>query len=422
MHQKERIQSNILPNGLRVVFDPIPEAESVSIGIQVGCGSYTETAQTAGYSHFIEHIVFKGTKNRNYIQINKDIEKYGGYLNAYTDKRYTFFYVKMLPEYLMNALDVLTDLVCNPIFPIDEIEKEKMVVLEEISMYEDNPDDSILELFFEHSYSDSFMGWPVLGTRKIISDITRESIVEYWENLYQLDNMIISVSGKYDEEKILGYLNRLTLKKKALKKENAKPQFSYGTGYKEKEVEQAHMAIGVETFSLYDERKYALNLLNIILGADSSSRLYLNIREKLGLCYSISSSVHLDEKSGLLTVFTSSHPKQLVKIMDAIMEEIKGLKNNPITREEIEIGKAQMKSDLIFNYESNSYRMQKNANQLFWYNKIISYEEMIQKIENVEINALNDVYEEIFQNKNISAFVILPHGTGRQLPKKLVFK
>jgi len=419
MNPIERIEYLTLPNQIKLILDPVPYTNTISIGILAGAGSYTENSSITGFSHFLEHMVFKGTQNRNYIQINKDIEKYGGYLNAFTDKRYTCFYVKILSEYFKEAFDVLSDLVLNPIFPEKELEKEKKVVLEEISMYEDNPDDSILELFFEHVYPKSFMGWPVLGTREIIAQITREQIIKYWQNFYNLDNLIISVCGNFDREQIINLLSPLELKRKTKTIHNPKPEFFYGTAFKEKEVEQAHLAIGLETFPIYHDKKFALNLLNNILGSNTSSRLYINIREKLGLCYSISTSVNLDEKTGLLSVFTSSQVNQLPKIIDLVIKELQNLRKKPPTAEEIKIGKAQMKSGILFNQESVSYRMQKNANNIFWYGKPIYYQELINQIEKISKDDLQSVFEHLLEKKALSAFAIIPHGTKKIIPQKI---
>jgi predicted Zn-dependent peptidase len=409
-----------LENGIRVILDPILTTRTVSIGIHAGAGSSTEEAGTMGYSHFLEHLVFKGTGKRNYIAVNRDIEKYGGYLNAYTDRHNTLFYVKILGDYLLQALDVLTDIVFNPVFPKEEIEKEKKVVLEEIAMYEDNPDESIVDLFFEHVYPDSFLGWPILGREEIIKKITREKILEYWEKFYTNENIIVSVAGRFNEGEVLDFLKQFPAKPMTTMVSNIGPSFHYGTGYREKEVEQAHLALGTEAFSLFDERKYPLIVFNNMFGSSSSSRLYLNIREKRGLSYSISSFVNMDEKSGVMGIFTSTQGENLQKITDAIVEEIGNVRKNPFTEEELLIAKAQIRSRVIFNQENINHCMQKNISNLFWHGKLIPSREILEKVEEVKLEDVYEVFETVFSEKGrLSAYAILPYGYGKKIPEDI---
>lgn len=416
----DNVKTVTLKNGLTVVFQKMPHVNTVSIGILVGAGSVSESKSQMGYSHFLEHMIFKGTEKRDYIAINRDIERFGGYLNAFTDRHYTLFYARILNEYSNVALDVLTDIVFNSTFPKEEIKKEKSVVLEEIAMYDDAPDEILADLFFEHSFPKSFLGYQILGTPKIISSIKRKDLVEYKNNLYQNKNIIISVAGNFDENFIVEQLSAITTENNFQKEKKEKPEFYYGFDYKEKEIEQAHIALGLETFSLFSKEKYALTLLNNILGATSSSRLYLRLREELGLCYSVFSSNHFDKKTGLLGFFTSTQPKNAEKLLDALKTEIKSLKKKEITDEEISIAKAQAKSSLLFGQESVSYCMQKNASQLFWYSNPIDMKDTIKNIEAVQKKDLYSVYEKIFEEQNkLSGYAIVPRGSGNPFPEAL---
>ncbi len=420
MPEKRNIKVLHLDNNIRLVLEHIPHTEVVSLGINVGAGSVTETPESMGYSHLLEHMVFKGTKNRDYIEINRDIEKYGGFLNAFTDKHYTFFYVKILGEYLNQAIDVLLDIVYNPIFPENELEKEKKVVLEEIAMYDDNPEENVIDMFYEKTYPNSFMGWPILGKESNIKNANKDSLYEYWNKFYQNDNIIISVSGKFEEKDIVQLIERIKNKGKSEKKETQIPIFKPGINYKEREVEQVHLALGLKTFSLYDEKRYVLSLFNHILGGTSSSRLYLSIREKLGLCYSINSLLGLDKDVGHMMVLTSTKDENLGKILDGVRKEFANFKSLRVSSEELNIAKAQLKSNILFSLENVSYCMQKNANNLFWHNELVPHSEIIKKIEKVSIDDIHRLYEELFEKgTEASLYAILPYNSKKGMPEKL---
>jgi len=399
-----------LANGITCILDLFPRAKSFSFGILVGAGSSTETEETIGFSHFVEHMIFKGTQKRTYKEINKEIEKYGGYINAFTDRNYTLFYTKIIPQFYEKGLEILTDIVFNSVFPEEEIKKEIKVVLEEISMYEDSPDDNIVDLLFEISYPDSYLGWPILGKRERISSIKRSEVVDYWEKLYYPENIIISAAGNFDLKNFLKIVENIKPNGNKIKKiSNKTPKFYPNKQFKTKEVEQKHIGIGKETINIYsqDEEKYSLLLLNNIIGANSSSRLYSKIREDMGLCYSISSSVYLDRETGLFSVFTATDPRTK-NMENIIIEEIENIRINKIKDEEIEISKAQMKSSIMFNQENISSIMKRNASQFFWYKKLISPQDILKKIEKIKIENIQEIYEKTFYDKNYSIYHILP--------------
>ncbi|HOJ49795.1 MAG TPA: pitrilysin family protein [Spirochaetota bacterium] len=256
-------------NNLICILNPISRAKSFSCGILVGSGSFTEKPDTIGFSHFVEHMVFKGTKTRTYKEINKEIEKYGGYLNAFTDRNYTLFYTKIIPQFYKKSLEILLDIIFNPVFPEDEIKKEIKVVLEEIAMYEDSPDDNIVDLLFESSYPDSYLGWPILGKPERISSIKRDEIVNYWQSFYYNSNMIISAAGNFDVNEFLSIVENIEGREnKKEEKGNPNTIFKANNSYKLKDVEQLHIGLGKETINIYSEEKekYSLSLLNSILG------------------------------------------------------------------------------------------------------------------------------------------------------------
>lgn len=401
-------------NNLICILNPISRAKSFSCGILVGSGSFTEKPDTIGFSHFVEHMVFKGTKTRTYKEINKEIEKYGGYLNAFTDRNYTLFYTKIIPQFYKKSLEILLDIIFNPVFPEDEIKKEIKVVLEEIAMYEDSPDDNIVDLLFESSYPDSYLGWPILGKPERISSIKRDEIVNYWQSFYYNSNMIISAAGNFDVNEFLSIVENIEGREnKKEEKGNPNTIFKANNSYKLKDVEQLHIGLGKETINIYSEEKekYSLSLLNSILGGSSSSRLYSRIREDMGLCYSISSSIHLDRNTGLFSVFTATDPKNNKNIVEIIIDEIENVKKDRIKDEELEIAKAQFKASIMFNQENMSSIMKRNASQYFWYNKIISSQDVLKKIEKINMKDIYDIYYKTFSDKNYSIYKIIPEDS-----------
>lgn len=421
MPERRKAEFLTLPNNVRVIMEHIPQMETVSVGIHVGAGSVSEGNSIIGISHFLEHMLFKGTKNRDFLAINRDIEKYGGYLNAYTDKHNTLYYVKIIREYLPQALDVLLDMVCNATFPLSEVEKEKRVIIEEILMYEDNPEDNVLDSFMEYAYPDSYLGWPILGYEERIKKIKQSDLIAYRDAYYQNENIILSICGNFDRDELLATLAGLPHRRVGNFPQNKVPKIRSGIGFKERDVEQAHIVLGVEAFSLYDNRRYILSVLNHVLGTHSSSRLYLKLREELGLCYSVSSSMNLDRETGYMSIFTSTQPDNMEKILGAIKEEIRALKTSPITPEELDMAKAQIKSQLIFNQENSSYTMQKNASQIYWHQEIIPYQEILRQIMSVTLVDLTRMHEEIFPEGHlVTGFAIVPEGAGKKLPAELI--
>jgi len=289
-------------------------------------------------------------------------------------------------------------------------------------MYEDNPEENVMDLFYESIFENSYIGWPILGKKEIILESEKDKIQKYWSTWYNPDNVIVSVSGKFEKDKILEFLSLIKSVRKTEKIEKEPSLFDYRTGYKEKEVEQVHLMAGMETFSLFVKRKYALLVLDSIFGSNSTSRLYLSIREKKGLCYSIQSFIQFEKSTGIFGVLTSTQKKNISQIFESILKEFQNIKEIPVSEEELKIAKAQLKSSLVFNRETVSYRMQKNANSYFWHGQLPDYQKMIREIEKIKKEDIERLYDEVFVKEGkLAAYAVLPYKSGKLFPKELSF-
>ena len=279
--------------GVEVVMEKIPYVRSTSVGVWVKAGAVNENPENYGISHFIEHMLFKGTERRSAKQIAEDVDKLGGQINAFTGKESTCYYVKTLDENIEKAVEVLFDILFHSVFDPEEMEKEKQVIYEEINMHEDSPEDDIHDVFYEAVFRDHPLGTPILGTKKILSDLTREDLKNYIADNYTTGNVVISVTGNFQEERILevfeGYFRDLSMKKQ--KAVDFQPVSQPGFIFKEKDIEQAHICMGTSGVTLDDDLHYAYSIVSSILGGSMSSRLFQSIREERGMAYSVYSSL-----------------------------------------------------------------------------------------------------------------------------------
>lgn len=295
-----------LANGIRVISEEIPSVKSVSIGVWVNTGSKNETEKNNGITHFIEHMVFKGTKNKSIREIAQSIESVGGFMNAFTTKEHTCFYARVLDEYVENAVDVLSDLVQNPIFPAKEIEKEKTVVIEEIKSTEDDPDDQVHEYFEKHLFGEHSLGMPIIGTVENVSSFTRNDLIQFIEDYYTTNNIIVTAAGNIKHEQLLKLVEKYFRKKLSTAVKQETEKFSKQKKvFKEypKPIQQAHICTGTVAFSVHSKLRYPALVMNTILGDGMSSRLFQQIREKRGLAYSVYSFLTLMNETGVFGVY-----------------------------------------------------------------------------------------------------------------------
>ena len=393
------IRKFTLKNGVRVVCENIPYVRSVSTGIWVRTGSRNENPKNNGISHFVEHMLFKGTSTRTAAQIAECIDNIGGQINAFTGKECTCFYTKTLDEHIEIAVDVLGDMFFNSIFDKKDIALEKKVILEEISMYEDSPEELVHDLLSETVWADSSIGRPILGTKSSLRNINRQMILDYINERYTQTNTVISVVGNYDEDRFEALLEKYFgdwEPKNGKDQELQRVVFKPGTGIKEKDTEQVHICIGYEGIKTGDDDIYPLLAISNILGGGMSSRLYQKIREEKGLVYSIYSYPTTYTDTGLFTIYAGMKPDNLKVVASLIEEEIGNLIKNGITQAELERTREQMKGNYILGLESTSSRMNSIGKSELLLGYIYTPDEILDKISSITMDDIDRMIVRIF--------------------------
>ena len=386
-----------LPNGLRVVGECIPHYRSVSVGMWVGTGSQYETYDEAGLSHFIEHMVFKGTTHRSARQIAEEMDAVGGHINAFTSKECTCFYAKVVDEHLRLATDVVCDLALNPVFDADELEKEKGVVLEEISMSEDTPEDLVHDVLMLAHYGDQPVARPILGTEEKIRAYRREDLEAYWRAMYRPQDCVFSIAGNYDWEKVRALLEEFTAswKPDGMRAHDCVTRNVQPKGLaKEKDIEQVHICLGFPGLCIGDDRNYEMSLFNSVYGGAMSSRLFQKIREDSGMAYTVYSYPNAYTDTGMLSVYAATNPDTAVQVYEMILAETEKIAHEGLTRAEFEMAKEQLKSGLILGSESTSSRMQSNGRRMLLLNETRSESEVIDRINRIRFEDTNDLMRE----------------------------
>ncbi|MDD2717493.1 MAG: pitrilysin family protein [Candidatus Wallbacteria bacterium] len=385
-----------------LLMQNLAEFETISLGIWVKCGSIFENNKLNGISHFIEHMVFKGTGNRSARDIAEELDLIGGQVNAFSAKEYTCFYGRVTTRNLEQAVDILFDIVLNPAFKEEDFVKEKNVILEEIKMYEDTPDEIIHDLLPLHIFHDSSLKLPILGSPDSLSGITLADLENYYRKNYVSSNMIISVCGKINCDQIESLI-RPRIEAAAGKIRKRTPgkgggSFCNGAWHKEKNIEQCHLLIGFPGISQLDRRLYSLNLLNNVLDGSMSSRIFQKIREDMGQAYSTYSYLLNYMNQGLYAIYAACDPKNIPAVTESIWNEINKLKKEGITDRELQISKNQYISSLYLSMESTYNRMLRMAKYEFYYSRNIPLSEVVSRIEEIDrddlLKAADDILSE----------------------------
>ncbi|WP_160690336.1 pitrilysin family protein [Clostridium sp. C2-6-12] len=389
-----------LKNGLRIVTEKIEYLNSISVGVMVQNGSRNESSEVNGISHFIEHMFFKGTNKRTAKKVMEDIENVGGQINAFTSKEATCYYVKALSTHLDLSLEVLSDIILNSKFDPEEIEKEKGVVIEEINMSEDSPEDVLDDVHSKACFGEGELGYPILGTIPLVKSFTREKIVQFINDKYTPYNSVISVCGKFDDKELEDLINKYFGSWES--KNQYKPEYNdtilhIDSAYAKKEIEQLHISLGLEGLPYGDEKNYALVLLNNIFGGGASSILFQKVREELGLCYSIASYLQPFQGIGTLNIYAGLNRNYGEKALEVIDKEITLFSKNGITKEQLEINKEKIKANYILGLESTSSRMFSNAKTYLFRNQIKIQEEVIKKIDEINEESIQYVLDKCFK-------------------------
>lgn len=398
-----------LENGLTIIGEEIPYLKSISLGIWVKAGSIIETKENSGVSHFIEHMLFKGTKNRSSKELAREIDNLGGILNAFTSKECTCFYVKLLDEHIDIGIEVLSDMILNSCFDKKDIEKEKSVILEELKMYEDSPDDLSYDLLLENIYKDHSLGMNILGDRNTLKNFKRENILDYYNKYYVPNNSVISICGNFNFEEIVEKIKDKfkTWEAKEASINTTEPKFNPCIIKKNKDIEQVNLTINLKAIPMINDREvYALSVVNNVFGGSISSRLFQKIREEKGLVYSIYSSQTLYQECGELGIFASTSNENVEEVYKLILDEIDLIRNEYISLQEIHESKEQLKGSYMLDRESTSSRMMSNGKNLLMRNKVDDEQDIIDYINNVEYQDVVEIIEKVFNKENIGVCIV----------------
>ena len=398
-----------LKNGLTIIGEEIPYLKSISLGVWVKAGSIMETKENSGVSHFIEHMLFKGTTNRTSKELAREIDNLGGVINAFTSKECTCVYVKLLDEHINIGIDVLSDMILNSRFDERDIKKEKSVILEELKMYEDSPDDLVYDLLLENIYKDHSLGMNILGDRQSLKNLKRESILDYYNKYYVPNNSIISICGNFKFEEIVKQIEEKfkTWQPKSVDTTTTKPNFNPCIVKKNKDIEQVNLAINLDAIPMTNNREvYALSVVNNVFGGSISSRLFQKIREEKGLAYSIYSSQTLYEDCGELGIFASTSTENIQEVYKSILEEIELIRNEYISPQEIHESKEQLKGSYMLDLESTSSRMMSNGKNLLMRNKVDDEQDIIDYINAVEYDDVVKIIKKVFNTENMGVCIV----------------
>jgi predicted Zn-dependent peptidase len=391
-----------LPNGLTLITESMPAVRSVAVGVWLKRGSRHEAEEVSGVSHFIEHMVFKGTRTRSAERLAAEVDSIGGYMDAFTAKEYASFHLKVLDEHLPLAVEILGDVVLNPLFDPAEMAKEKKVIFEEINMVEDTPDDLVMELFAQAFWPDHPLGRPILGTKRTVGHFRREHLASYFTRVYHPANIVIAAAGHLEHGALAALVGRhfAGLHTGASPTNGRAPSVVTRTVTRSKrELEQVHLCLGARACPQAHPDRYACYVLNTVLGGSMSSRLFQNVREKRGLVYSISSGVTAYSDAGLLSVYAGTSLESAPEVIRLTLEEVRRLCGEPLGAEELRRAKDHIKGGLVLSLESTAARMNHLARQEIYFGRQLPLEEILGGIEGVSAPDVRRVAGETFDGR-----------------------
>jgi predicted Zn-dependent peptidase len=399
------IRRQVLPNGLTVITEQMTHIRSASIGIWLQTGSRDEEPEWNGISHFIEHMVFKGTKHRTAEEIARQVDSIGGNMDAFTAKECICFNVKVLDEHIPTALDILSDLVLNPVFDAADIARERGVIMEEIKMDEDNPDYLVHEIFTQNFWKDHPLGKPILGTKETVKRFEREPILDAYKHRFAPGNIIVSAAGHLDHDKfvelVTGHFEHMEPQSNGF--HSTQPKIVSRIILRNKKaLEQVQLCLGVPAHPIAHAKRHAGYILNTLLGGGMSSRLFQNIRERQGLAYSIYSDLNPYRDTGCMAVYAGTSLASALKVVQSVVSEFRKLKNDPVPADELRRAKDQLKGSLMLSLESSTARMSNLARQEMYFEHYYDLDELIAKIESVTAEDLLTLANEFFQAESVA--------------------
>jgi predicted Zn-dependent peptidase len=410
------VRRTVLPGGLRVITEAMPTVRSVSFGVWVGVGSRDETPALAGSSHYLEHVLFKGTKRRDALEISAALDAVGGEMNAFTSKEYTCFYARVLDNDLPLAVDVISDMMTSSVVRSSDVDSERGVILEEISMHEDDPGDVVHDAFAAALFGDTPLGRPILGTVESINSLQRSAIHGYYRRRYRPENMVIAAAGNLDHAKVV----RLVAKafgemlnddaqidrQPSPPRVGGRPPIAHsGVSVVQRPTEQAHLVLGVPALSRVDERRFALGVLNGALGGGMSSRLFQEVREKRGLAYSVYSYAAHHAETGMFGVYAGCQPAKAAEVLDICRVQLDLVARAGITAEELVRGKGQLAGALVLGLEDTGSRMSRLGKAELVYGELLTVDEVLARIDAVTLEQVRDVAESVLSAKQTLAVI-----------------
>src|SRR5438477_4179585 len=421
-NEARNIHREVLPNGLIVLSEEMSHIRSGAIGIWMKPGSRDEAAEVNGISHFVEHMVFKGTTTRSAQQIARQVDSIGGNMDAFTGKETICFNIKVLDEHVPVAIDILSDLVLNPVFDPKDIIREKGVILEEIKMDEDNPDYLVHEIFTQNFWRDHPLGKPILGTKETVRSFEQEKLFAFYRQRFAPNNIIISAAGNLNHSHFVDLIKGRFLALSSVPNGYHQPAPAITPRIitrNKKSLEQVQLCLGVPSHPISHEKRYVSYVLNTVLGGGMSSRLFQKIREEQGLVYSIYSDLNPYRDTGCLTIYAGTSLESTRSVVDSILTEFRELKNTPIPADELRRAKDQLKGSLMLSLESSTSRMSNLARQQMYFERFFSMDETINQIESVSAEELSEMANHLFQSDKI-AITVLGNLDGLKLSREHV--
>jgi len=415
------IHKTTLPNGVQILTKTLPQFHSVSMGVWVNVGARDESSIESGLSHFIEHMIFKGTTRRSGYQIAKEFDAIGGNTNAFTTMENTCYYAKVIETHLATMVDILTDIFLNSLFEKKEIERERLVILQEIGMVEDAPDEFVHQMAGEAFWGDNPLGRSILGNRQNVVSVNADMVKDFFQRLYQPERMVISAAGNFDHEH---FINLVAPAFESIRSgnhfpERLTPHGRFLINLKHRDLEQTHLCIATNGLSVNDPRRYAFSLINTILGGNMSSRLFQEIRERRGLAYAIYSfmSSHID--IGMFGVYAGIAPDSVYETTRLILNEIRRIKNEPVSSAELTAAKEFTKGSLLLSAESVDNQMVRLAQNEINFQRHVPLAEVIEKIEAVSVQDILELASTLFQSEQLTLTVLGPSGDPKSFEELL---
>lgn len=399
-----------LAGGLRLLTEPMLQVRSVTIGVWLARGSRHESDAESGIAHFVEHMLFKGTSTRSAQDIAEEIDSIGGQLDAFTAKEYAAYYIRVLDEHLPLAVELLADMVMRPAMSPDDVVKEQGVILEEIKMVEDAPDDLVHEVFTRHFWMDHPLGRPILGTPETVSSFSSPVLRDYFTRTYTAPNLIVAAAGNFDHARLRDLVSKAfaDLPTHTPAYPTTAPAVSRGLSVRHKDIEQSHVCLGTGALTQGHDDRHVAYVLNTILGGSMSSRLFQHIREERGLAYAVSSNLTSYSDAGMLTVYAGCAADKVGDVVDLTLAELRGVRDQVVTPVELRRAKDHLKGSLMLSLESTSSRMSHLARQELYFTRHYTMDETLASIEQVSAEDVQRVAVEMFRDEHLSATIVGP--------------